>query len=405
MEVEDDNLRLSLFLAFYNTLSLVNLTYHVSSYNSGDNSIFRYYRYRIAPNPTQVSLPEIFKRKLQRVIEGKKELENSPDFYRILTRSRFIQGDATNMEEIESNSVDYIYTDPPYGAKIPYLDLSTMWNAWLDFNVDENLRQKECIEKGSLNKTTDDYYGLMKKSLKQMYRVLKYNRHLSFVFQHQSPQLWQTIVEYAEEIGFEYMGSIRQSNGQTSFKKRQNPLTVLSGQLIMYFKKVENPKNRVKEFLGDAFDLILNHIEAIIARDDGASLEEIYDELVITGLELGFLHELGTKFESLIPVINENFDYDENDKKYHIKQGAKFRSHNITLENRAKYFIVSFLKKSYRQNRLVSFDDICLDVIPLLKNGITPSNELIKGIFEKIATVRNGHYILTSSWKTLFDGL
>jgi 16S rRNA G966 N2-methylase RsmD len=32
-------------------------------------------------------------------------------------------------------SIDYVFTDPPYGAYIAYLDLSTMWNAWLGFPV------------------------------------------------------------------------------------------------------------------------------------------------------------------------------------------------------------------------------------------------------------------------------
>ncbi|PAF43316.1 hypothetical protein BKH45_01365 [Helicobacter sp. 11S03491-1] len=68
----------------------------------------------------------------------------------------------------------------------------------------------------------------------------------------------------------------------------------------------------VKESLGDNFESIFNHIEALIAGDNGASPEEIYGELTIAGLEMGFLYELGNKFDTLIPIINENFKYDEN---------------------------------------------------------------------------------------------
>lgn len=409
MQVKDINLRFSLLIAFQNTLSVVNLTYHISDHkgltnNSGDTSIFRYYRYRIAPNPTQTSISETFRRKLQRIISGKKELQNSPHFYQMLPKSKIIQGDATSLKEIKSNSVDYIYTDPPYGSKIPYLDLSIMWNAWLDFPVDKTLREKECIEKGSLNKSTQDYYDLMKQSLKEMYRVLKFNRWMSFVFQHQSPQLWQTIVEYAQEIGFEYIGSIRQSNGQTTFKKRQNPFTVLSGQLIMHFKKVENPKTLAKESLGDNYELIFNHIEALIAGENGATLEEIYGELTIAGLEMGFLHELGNKFETLTPIINENYDYDQETQKYHIKKGSKFKSHNIAIETRAKYFIISFLKQAQRQNKKITFDDICLEVIPRLKNGITPSEDFIKDILQEVSILtQDGNYIFKSASRSLLD--
>ncbi len=411
------NLRYSLLLAFYNTLSLINLTYHATP-NGGGNYFAFYYRYRIAKQATFLDTAKTYAKKIKRIIDGKKELENSPSFYdayfaplkRVIkdfsgamlaqrqdlektdsflnktNGEKIFQADAANLREIESESVDFIYTDPPYGAKIPYLDLSTLWNAWLDFDVDLSLKEKECIEKGSLDKTRQEYHDLMKKSLKEMYRVLKFNRWLTFIFQHQDPQLWQVLVEEAEKIGFEYVGSVRQSNGQTTFKKRQNPFTVLSGQLTMHFRKVATPQSRAKEDLGgDTFDLVLNHIEALIARDDGASLEDIYAELTIKGLELGFLHELGRMFADLTPVINENFDYDEISKKYHIKKGEKFKSHKIDERVRARYFVLSFLRGAQRQNKSVSFDDICLEVIPLLKNGKMPDESLIRDILDEIA--------------------
>ena len=51
--IDKRNLRYSLMLAFYNTLTTCNLTYHISEYKgltdkAGDSGIFRYYRYRIA---------------------------------------------------------------------------------------------------------------------------------------------------------------------------------------------------------------------------------------------------------------------------------------------------------------------------------------------------------------------
>lgn len=378
-------MRMALMLAFYNTLSLANLTFHKTP-NGGGNYFAYYHSYRIAPDPTFVNIKETFMRKVSRVIKGKSELDSSPYFYKIYDDKNIFQGDATNLEKIESTSIDFIYTDPPYGAKIAYLDLSIMWNGWLDFRVDNELKAKECIEKGSLNKTRDDYHKLMIESLKEMYRVLKYNRYLSFVFQHQDPQLWQILVENAENIGFEYIGCERQSNGQSTFVKRKNPFSVLSGQLIMYFKKVENPKARVKENLGgDTYALMLNNIEALIARDDGATLEEIYGELTIKGLELGFLHEIGKNWQDLTPIINQNFDFDEISKKYHIKKREAFKSHNIPLAVRTKYFIISFLRGCERQGKKANFDDICLEVIPLTKNGITASKESILEILNEIA--------------------
>lgn len=280
-----------------------------------------------------------------------------------------------------------------------------MWNVWLDLPVDSSIKEKECIEKGSLQKSRDEYVDLMKKSLNEMYRVLKFNRWLAFVFQHQDPQLWQILVDEAENVGFEYVTSVRQDNGQTSFIKRQNKQSVLSGQLILYFRKVHNPKTLIKEKIGDTLGLVLNNIEALIARDDGATLEEIYADLQIRGLELGFYHELGKMCDDLTPLINQNFDFDSASGKYHIKQGQRFKSHFIDIKTRTRYFVLSFLRGCERQNRRVTFDDICLEVIPLLKNGITPENTLISDILEDIAipNKQTGEWKLKTKEPKLFD--
>ncbi len=92
----------------------------------------------------------------------------------ILSKSngeKIFQADVTNLREIQSESIDFII-DPPYGAKIPYLDLSTMWNVWFDLPVDRDLKERECIKKGSLEKSSDEYQELMTKSLKEMIECL-----------------------------------------------------------------------------------------------------------------------------------------------------------------------------------------------------------------------------------------
>lgn len=433
------NLRYSLLLAFHNAVKSLNLTFHKSKTGGGDSAAFRHFRYRVAKEPTILDTAKTFKNKVEYVIKSKRIQENSPHFYNayfaplertikdfsgaminqrtnldktdsILEKTngeKIFQADATNLKEIENESVDFIYTDPPYSNKIAYLDLSTLWNAWLDFGVDLELKEKECIEKGSLEKTRDEYIVLMKKSLNEMYRVLKFNRWLAFVFQHQDPQLWQILVDAAENAGFEYVVSIRQDNGQTSFIKRQHKQRILAGQLILYFRKVRNPKALIKEKVGDTLGLVLNNIEALIARDDGATLEEIYADLQIRGLELGFYHELGKMYNDLTPLINENFDFDKTSGKYHIKKGEKFKSHFIDIKTRTRYFVLSFLRGCERQNRRVTLDDITLEVIPLLKNGITPEKKLISDILKEIAVPNKetGEWRLKPKEASLFDDL
>ena len=439
--VRKREMRYSLLLAFYNTITLINLTYHNTPKGGPASAVIRYYRYRIAPKPDFLDTAKVYRQKIKRVIKGKQELDTTPHYFyksyfeplnetiknfkgsmisqrddlnnvgtkeNAINGEKFFQADATNLKEIEDKSIDYIYTDPPYGAKIPYLDLSTMWNAWLDFPVDKNLKAKECIEKGSLDKSRDEYYTLMKESLKEMYRVLKFNRWLSFVFQHQDPKLWQLLVDAAEEVGFEYAGSVRQNNGQTTFKKRQNPFSVLSGQLILHFKKVDNPKTRAREVLGDlSYDMVLNDIEATIVKYNGATIEEIYGDLTKRGLENGYLHLLAKMADNFLIFVNQNFEYNMQDKKYRIKSGTKFKGSSVPLEDRTRYFVVSYLGRCEIEGRKAIFDEICLEVIPLLKNGVTPDNRFIKEILEEVATLnkKTGAWRLKTSEPKLFDDI
>lgn len=303
-------------------------------------------------------------------------------------------GTATNFKWIPKESVDYIYTDPPYGKKIPYLDLSVMWNAWLDLEVTEKDYEQEAIEGGEHHKGKDDYNHLIAESIKEMYRVLKFDRWLSFVFAHKDPEFWHLIIETAEKCGFEYVGAVPQKNGQTSFKKRQHPFTVLSGQLIINFRKVRNPKAIMKAHLGmDIAQIVMQTIEGIIAKNHGATLEQINDELIIKGLELGFLDLLKKEYTDLTPVLLDNFDYNEEMEQFTIREDSKFKTH-VDVRLRIRYYLISYLRRMEREGKSPTFDEIVMTILPLLKNGTTPESQTILNVLEDI-----GEHVGQGRWR------
>lgn len=404
LKQKDKNLKSTLLLAFSGVITRVNLTYHVSksvkasSGFGGDASAFRYYRYRIAPYPTEVDVMECFKLRCKAIADAKKEMEYFIN-ENTIHNAQILKGSATDLSFIPKESIDYIYTDPPYGKKIPYLDLSIMWNAWLDLKVSDSDYELEAIEGGEHNKSKDNYNELISKSIKEMYRVLKFDRWLSFVFAHKDPEFWHLIMETAENSGFEYIGAVSQKNGQTSYKKRQNPFTVLSGQLIINFRKVHNPKSVLKANLGfDIAEIIMQTIEGVIAKNNGATLEQINDELIIKGLELGFLDLLKKEYTDLTPILTENFDYNAETEQFKIKNDVKFKTH-IDVKLRIKYYLISFLRRSERENKNPHFDEIVLAILPLLKNGLTPENQTILNVLEDI-----GERVGEDSWKLKQEG-
>lgn len=385
LKQKNNNVRTSLLLMFSGLVTKANLTYHPSTTRGeggGDAAAFRYYRYRIAQKTVDLDIMQYFELRYKKVLSAKKEIQYFID-EKTISNLKMVKGSAADLKFLAKESVDYIYTDPPYGKKIPYLDLSAMWNAWLDLDVTEDDYEQEAIEGGEHNKSKSEYNRLIAQSIKEMYRVLKYDRWLSFVFAHKDPEFWHLIIDTAENCGFEYIGAVPQKNGQTSFKKRQNPFTVLSGQLIINFRKVRNPRAVMKANLGmDISEVVMQTIEGIIARDGRATLEQINDELIIKGLELGFLDLLKKQYSDLTPFLLENFHYDEETENFSIRK--KFSTH-IDLRLRIKYYLISYLRRMESEKKRPHFDEIVLAIIPLLKNGVTPENQTILNVLEDIA--------------------
>jgi len=386
-QVYNEDVQGTLLLMFSGLLNKINLTYHASSGRSegrGDSGVFRYYRYRIAKKPANLDIMTYFESRFKKVLAAKREIAPFINNSNV-TDGQVYQGSATKLDRVSSETIDYIYTDPPYGNKIKYLDLSVMWTSWLDLPVTQEDFELEAIEGGELKKSKADYSSLLAQSIEEMYRVLKHDRWMSFVFAHKDPKYWHLIVETAEKTGFEYMGAVQQSNGKTSYKKNRNPFTVLSGQLIINFKKARNPKTIMRVDLGtDIANIVMETIESIIARNEGATLEEINDELIIKGLELGFLDLLSKHYQDVSPILNSRFTYDEKTKRFHIPENSKFKS-RIDIHLRIRYFLISYLRRMEKQHHDPNFDEIILNVMPLLKNGITPENQTILNVLEDVA--------------------
>jgi len=385
---KEEGVRKCLLLVLSSMVTKFNLTYHPSTSRGdggGDSAAFRYYRYRIAPEPTALDFASFLDNRFRKIIAGKREVGACIDKARYAQQS-IVQGSATDLGFLENESVDYIYTDPPYGAKIAYLDLSAMWLAWLGMEASAQDFEREAIQGGSRAKSKLSYNRLIRESIFEMYRVLKFDRWMSFVFAHKDPEFWHLIIESAEAAGFEYVGATPQKNGASSFKKRQHPFTVLSGQLIINFRKSRNPKAILKAHLGiDFANVVIETIEAVIARYEGAQIEQINDELIIRGLELGFLDLLKKEYSDLAPILSSNFDYDPGTERFFLRKDSKFKTH-VDVRLRIRYFLLSYLRRiEIAGGQPPTFDEIFRNIMPLLKNGTTPEGQTILSVLETIA--------------------
>ncbi len=317
----------------------------------------------------------------------KAKLKTNIDIGKRYQNLQIFQASATEMlQHIEPNSVDYIYTDPPYGAKISYLDLSTIWNAWLKFPINPTAFQQEAIEGGSRKKTLEEYDCLLAESLQQMAQALKPDRWMSIVFVSEKPAHWHTIYETCTQLGLEYVNTVRQPSDRKTPRKIKNPLKHFCGEMVINFRKRHKAVVQVKAKLNrDIIDILKQTVElAIINNNGSATTEEVNDAVITELLSSGYLQEVTEKVSDFGELLREYFDYDTELNVWKIRAKTKLGSH-IPLDKRIQFYLKSAFNKAKRLNQQLTIDDLVAEVIPYLRNGTTPHNQDLLSELEKIA--------------------
>lgn len=394
-QISDNTIMELMRFVFSATLNKTNLTFsstHGRKASRGNSGIMHRYRYWIPPVTLDLNVWEQFEQKFNNTVKFKLETnllisDFSTENLKIFNLS------ATNLtKSIPRESIDYIYTDPPYGQHIAYLDLSTMWNAWLNFEVSKQNKELEAIEGGDLNKSKQDYIDLLEASIVEMFNVLKFDRWLSIVFAHKDPAYWDAIVKSAQSAGFEYMNSAVQPSSTPSLHKRQNPLKVSSGELVLNFRKVRNPRTIAITKVGtDVVQLIKQVAELQIVKNSGASTEDIYSALIPKLLENGLLSQVKNQLDDITPLLREEFYFSDLDNLWKIRPNTKIGCF-IPFEDRIRFYLLDYLQMIEREGKLATFDQIILNVMPNLINGQTPPTQTILNVLEQIAFSLDGKH-------------
>ncbi|MCW3070477.1 MAG: hypothetical protein JWO44_367 [Bacteroidetes bacterium] len=100
---------------------------------------------------------------------------------------------------LKKDSIDYIFTDPPFGANIMYSELNFLPESWLKV-VSNN--KKEAIQNKAQGKSLLDYQELMTECFKEYYRVLKPGKWMTVEFSNTSAAVWNGIQTAIQRGGF-----------------------------------------------------------------------------------------------------------------------------------------------------------------------------------------------------------
>lgn len=106
---------------------------------------------------------------------------------------------ATDLSTITDDSIDYIFTDPPFGGNINYSEMNYLWESWL--GVFTNVEEEAIINRVQ-GKSINDYQELMAKAFGEMHRVLKPGGRLTVMFHNSSAKVWSAIQKALAVSGF-----------------------------------------------------------------------------------------------------------------------------------------------------------------------------------------------------------
>ena len=93
---------------------------------------------------------------------------------------------------IKNNSIDYIFTDPPFGENIYYADLNFLVESWHGVTT---FAGSEAIVDQAKQKKVPDYQALMRHCFEEYNRILKPGRWMTVVFSNSSNGIWRAIQE------------------------------------------------------------------------------------------------------------------------------------------------------------------------------------------------------------------
>ena len=114
------------------------------------------------------------------------------------------------------NSIDFVFTDPPFGDFIPYAEVNQINELWLPTITK---RSDEVIISASQNKGVDTYRDMLTKIFREIGRVTKDDHPIAVVFHAAKAAVWGAFAEAIQMSGLEIQQTSFLDKTQVSFKQ------------------------------------------------------------------------------------------------------------------------------------------------------------------------------------------
>lgn len=212
----------------------------------------------ISSLPTETNVFNSVEGKIKSIIQMHDKKSTHSDKTSLITTNSL-----TNVSKLNAESIDYIFTDPPFGENLNYSELSYIWESWLKVKTNN---KSEAIMNKVQNKGLVEYQNLMTKCFEECYRILKPNRWMTVEFHNSKNSVWNAIQESLLRAGFILADVRTLDKKQGSFKQVTTTSAVKQDLVISAYKPKESFKQRFLEKSGTeetVWDFVREHLDKL----------------------------------------------------------------------------------------------------------------------------------------------
>ncbi len=322
-------------------------------------------------------------------------------------------------DKIPADSVDYVFTDPPYGGTYHYGALNLIWETWRGCNL--NWRTREIVISEDGLHDYQEWLNRMSKAMGEIYKVLKPGRCVTLCF-HGEVALWQAVNDIMAEIGF--LSDKREESLFIDTKQKSyNQLTGSTSKkrdLVINFRKPKpNELIGVFDFAYAEHNKTFNEkvrkiIYDYLCTNPGSTKDRIYDHVVSRMVRKGEMeaHDFDAILKTVAeevttPVMKSLFEKREPDlfgtheiKRWYLKESelAEVDEAETASEDSAAEKLREFIAKrnsEHPEDEGVHYSDLFEHYIYAVKD--TPRRRLIEFLPDYFYKTEQGTWRLPAS--------
>lgn len=242
---------------------------------------------------------EVFARKVRRV---EQIIGSFPQRHSCIITTQ----SASDLRQIPDNTIDYVFTDPPFGSNIMYSEGSFLWESWL--KVFTNTKPEAIINR-TQGKQLANYRLLMLKAFQEAYRVLKPNRWITVEFHNSRASVWNAIQESLAKAGFVIAQVAILDKKQGSFKQVTAAGAVKNDLVINAYKPKESFARTFLEKAGYGLERIFieQHLEKLpIDQNIERTEQMLYSKMLAYYIQHGF--EININAKQFYSMLRGHFE-------------------------------------------------------------------------------------------------